>query len=69
MLVKAPGVAPEQSTTALAAKAKLERRRNEQASSNLYREQLVIVILMHPEVKLKIGVTALYRSKSYAARE
>jgi len=55
MLVKAPGVAPEQSTTALAAKAELERRRNEQANSNLYPEQLVIVILMHPEVEFNLG--------------
>jgi hypothetical protein len=46
MLVKAPGVAPEQSTTALPAKAKLERRSSEEANSNLYLEQLVIVILM-----------------------
>jgi hypothetical protein len=67
--VKAPGVTPEQSTTALPAKAKLERRSNEQANSNLYPEQLVIVILTRLKLKLKIGVTELYRSKSYAARE
>jgi hypothetical protein len=44
-VVNAPGVAPEQSTTALSAKAKLERRSNKQQNNSLYPEQLVIVIL------------------------
>jgi hypothetical protein len=53
MLVKAPGVAPEQSTTALLAKARLEIRSNKQPSNSLYPEELVIVILMF--LKFEIG--------------
>jgi hypothetical protein len=34
IVVKAPGVAPEQSTTAPSAKAKLERKSSEQTKSN-----------------------------------
>jgi hypothetical protein len=46
MLVNAPGVAPEQSTTALLAKARLETSSNKQLNNSLYPEELVIVILM-----------------------
>jgi hypothetical protein len=60
MLVNAPGVAPEQSTTALAAKARLEISSNKQPNNNLYPEELVIVILMF--LKFEIGGIAADRA-------
>src|SRR5215831_3029658 len=53
MLVNAPGVAPEQSTTTSAAKARLEISSNKQPSNSLYPEELVIVILTLFEIGME----------------
>jgi hypothetical protein len=57
MLAKAPGVAPEQSTTALSANARLERRSTKQPKNNLVPEkQNLIVRYPHAfDLDLKIG--------------
>src|SRR5438270_3306464 len=44
ILVKAPGVAPEQSTTALSANARLERKSKKQPKSNLIPGKLNLIV-------------------------
>src|ERR1041385_7577105 len=74
MLVKAPGVAPLQSTTASAAKATLDGRRtaSRQVNTNLYPEEQVFIILIPSHFKLlveKIWGRTLYLGKIVLPRK